>query len=353
VIDPTDLIGPLEEGNPSGPNLEYDPAFQELERAQQGKPEQVMGGSVKAAEEPDWREVGERAEALLRRTRDLRVAVTLAQAQLKIDGLPGFLGGLKVIKGLLETQWETVHPQLDADDDNDPTLRINTIQTLASLDAVRKSLREAPLVYSPTLGRFNFRDILIASGKEPKPANMTDPPNQTRIDAAFLDAKLEPLQATFSQVQEIAGIVADIDRLLVDRLAGRAPDLDPLIRDDGEDKDKGDLIRIEEIMAPKLAARGVDVAVEGDRASGPGGAEAGEAPRIATAGEISSRDDVVRQLDRLCDYYARYEPSSPIPILLRRAKRLVKKDFMEIVRDLTPGGLAELEALAGVEKSDG
>jgi type VI secretion system protein ImpA len=70
-----------------------------------------------------------------------------------------------------------------------------------------------------------------------------------------------------------------------------------------------------------------------------------------SSGEINSRDDVVQQLDRLCEYYRRNEPSSPVPMLLRRAKRLVAKDFMDIIRDLTPGGIAEAELFSGVEKT--
>src|SRR5882757_2776454 len=76
-------------------------------------------------------------------------------------------------------------------------------------------------------------------------------------------------------------------------------------------------------------------------------------PRVGGAGgDINSREDVILQLDRLCEYYRRHEPSSPVPMLLRRAKRLVSKEFMDIIRDLTPGGVAEAELLGGVEKSN-
>jgi type VI secretion system protein ImpA len=69
-------------------------------------------------------------------------------------------------------------------------------------------------------------------------------------------------------------------------------------------------------------------------------------------GEIRSRADVVRTLDALCDYYARNEPSSPVPMLLTRAKRLVDKGFMEIMRDLAPAGVSEAELIAGPENKE-
>jgi type VI secretion system protein ImpA len=56
----------------------------------------------------------------------------------------------------------------------------------------------------------------------------------------------------------------------------------------------------------------------------------------------------VRTLDRLCDYYARYEPSSPVPLLLKRARRLVDGSFIDILSDLTPSSLAEIKHLAGI-----
>jgi type VI secretion system protein ImpA len=60
----------------------------------------------------------------------------------------------------------------------------------------------------------------------------------------------------------------------------------------------------------------------------------------------------VSALEALCEYYARAEPSSPVPMLLQRAKRLVDKGFMDIMRDLAPGGVAEAEVIGGVEKKD-
>jgi type VI secretion system protein ImpA len=55
-------------------------------------------------------------------------------------------------------------------------------------------------------------------------------------------------------------------------------------------------------------------------------------------------------LDKVSDYFQKYEPSSPVPLLLQRAKRLVAKYFMEILRDLTPAGVSQAEAIGGVEK---
>lgn len=342
MTDPAAFTTALTDANPSGPNLEYDPDFQALERAQQGRPEQVMGGTVRPAEEPDWNDVRERAEALLGRSRDLRVAVTLSLALLRIEGLAGLSSGLAVIQQLLEGQWDTVHPQLDPEDDNDPTSRVNSLMALASADGLLRALRETAVMRSPSLGRFSLRDIRMASGKLTAPAGLADPPKQAQIDAAFLDADLGALESSAAAVADALDCLAAIDRVLVEKVADRAPDFKPLVLD---------LSEIKRLLVAKVAVRGGAAAREPPAGVAEVGGT-GPSKRLG-ADEVGSREDVVRQLDRIVEYYRRFEPSSPLPLLLERAKRLVSKDFLEIVRDLTPSGLAEAELLGGVvKKSD-
>ena len=58
------------------------------------------------------------------------------------------------------------------------------------------------------------------------------------------------------------------------------------------------------------------------------------------------------RLDQACDYYRRYEPGSPVPLLLERAKRLVSMDFMQIIEDLAPDGAAQAAKVCGVQEND-
>jgi type VI secretion system protein ImpA len=56
---------------------------------------------------------------------------------------------------------------------------------------------------------------------------------------------------------------------------------------------------------------------------------------------------VVRLLECICAYYEKYEPSSPVPLLLTRAKRLVSKNFIDALRDIAPDAVAQAEAVRG------
>jgi type VI secretion system protein ImpA len=45
------------------------------------------------------------------------------------------------------------------------------------------------------------------------------------------------------------------------------------------------------------------------------------------------------------------EPSNPAPLLIRRAQRLIGSDFLDIMRDLAPESLVQINTIAGL-KSD-
>ena len=110
------------------------------------KPERQMGSEVLPAEEPNWRDVKQLATRLCSRSKDLRVAIPLCRALLHTDGLAAFAVGLQVVRGMIERFWPGLFPLLDADDNNDPTMRVNALLGLADAAGMLKSLREVPLV---------------------------------------------------------------------------------------------------------------------------------------------------------------------------------------------------------------
>ena len=65
-------------------------------------------------------------------------------------------------------------------------------------------------------------------------------------------------------------------------------------------------------------------------------------------GAIKSPNDVLRAMDLINEYYARNEPSSPVPLFVNRAKRLVSADFMTIMNDMATTGMEEVRAISGL-----
>ena len=56
----------------------------------------------------------------------------------------------------------------------------------------------------------------------------------------------------------------------------------------------------------------------------------------------------MRTLDAVAAFFRTNEPSSPVPLFIERAKRLVAKDFLEVLRRLAPDALAQAKAAGGV-----
>jgi type VI secretion system protein ImpA len=344
-FDPDNLLRPVENHAPTGENLEYDPEFIALEQIATPTSERAMGDSLKAAVEPDWDRVASAAEALFKRTHDLRVAIHLTAASTRIHGIAGWSAGLGLIRGLLERYWDEVHPQLDADDDNDVTARANAIRPLGDPRSVLAYFRNAPFVMSARLGRYSLRDLRIATGAiNPAPsAEGVPPPTLIDLEACCMDCpddQLPDAAATLAVALEHALAIAAIAR---ERLGAASPDLNPL---------SGDIEELKKFIDKQLSRRFPERA-EVHTSGSPSPSEDSPADRGTrrneerNSGAIQGPDDIVLRLDEICSYYERYEPSSPLPILLKRARRLVGKSFEEVLKNVAPGGLAELQTLSG------
>lgn len=326
-----DLAAPLDDLLPCGENLEYDPQFLALEAALNGKPEVRYGSTITPATGPDWKAVRALALELMGRTRDLRVVVGLTRALLGMEGAAGLAAGLSLLAALLSAQWEHLHPQLDADDDNDPTLRLNTLAALVEAGGMLRQLRDMPLVEVRAIGAFGLRDIDASEGNEAGDASRAAP---ATIVAAFGAASQDDLAATCAALDAAGASVREIEAALAHHVgAGMGIDLTPLA---------SLLQRAAGQLRPHLAG-----ATPPEAAAQPG-ACADLVAAVRADGEITGRADVVRQLERICAWYARTEPSSPVPLLLQRARGLVEMNFTELMEELAPDGLNQLAQISGV-----
>ena len=105
-----------------------------------------------------------------------------------------------------------------------------------------------------------------------------------------------------------------------------------------------------ESRAPSAQEAAADAPPDADDSAAQGG---GRAPRAAAiTGDVASRDDVIRMIDKILAYYQRYEPSSPVPMLLERAKRLAPMSFMEVMENLAPDSLQQLYVIRGPQPGE-
>src|SRR5579862_9073212 len=162
MIDVNDLLKPVSDEKPSGEDFTYHERFIELENAAKGK----EASQFAEAEEPDWKDVRDKAVDVLRESKHLRAGVLLTQSLMKLGGVEGLRDGFAVVKGMTENFWPTVYPALDPEDNNDPTERLNTLSSFSS-SKFGFQIQQLALCQSRSLGNITLGQYLAA--KEAKP----------------------------------------------------------------------------------------------------------------------------------------------------------------------------------------
>jgi len=318
---------------PCGDDLEYDADFLQLTRDAAGKPERTMGDAVQPAQPPQWPLIQQASAALLQRSKDLRIANYWLQSDIALNGIGGLANGLYLIHELLRQYWPHLHPQLDPDDDNDSTVRINALSTIAC-DTNLRLLSESMLVRSPHFGSVSLRAALSASGVQPS-SNETLTAEQ--LTATLRSSEPEQLRSVYGALSQAHTRAEAIEDWVSEQVgSAQGVDLSPV---------KTVLKHALHILSEFGPGDAIPSIAQPSAA--PSSADMPTTAPSSTSEPISSRDDVLRCLERVLTYYAHHEPSSPLPLLLTRAKLLVHADFAAIVRNLIPDGVPQLEKLCG------
>ncbi len=316
----------------TGQDLEYDPAYLELAQAVNGRSETQFA----AAEPPSWPVARELAESLLSRTRDLRVAMSWTRAVVNLDGIEGLPAGLTLLHGLMDRFWETLHPRPDPDD-GDTFARVSTLAGLDSLDGLLGDVRQAQLAMDRRLGGLRVRDAEIALERlAPRADEHASSPAQI---TGVIGEVPELAERIGSAVAASLGVLKQLQRQMNDRFGiAAAVDVKAL---------QGMLTAVQSLVPEASAAAGEDA----DRSPAADG-ETGAPPVRRSGGgmnSVESRQDAVRAIHLICAYLERSEPTNPAQQLLRRAERLIDKNFLQLVRDLAPDALTEVARILGVD----
>lgn len=301
-LDIEALLAPIDSTEPCGPDLEYEPQFQELERAARGRPEQQFGEFIVPAEPPDWRSVRALSLALFSRGKDLRVAVHLLRAATRLGGIDAAVAGLKLIHGLLARYWDSVHPILDPEDDHDPTQRLNVLAELADARGFLADLGELGVEAAVDTGPASPETKVPETGRAEQP-----PPAPLERTAELLECAQAIAGVLGGQVDDRADVLQPLLRFLEDSL-GVAP----------------------ERFDPARA-----------QPPGAGGSEFGASGRTVPEAALDDTGEALAGLARIRAWFdqAALDPAREC----RRARRMATTNFLTIVDDLTPASADQIE----------
>ncbi len=339
TLDLEQLLAPIEGEQPCGRDLFDDPRFYAIQQAMQGQPAREMGDSVIAAVPPDYATAVSGCLRLLRESRDLRLAVTLADGLLAQKGHPGFNEGLRLLEGLIEKHWAHVYPVLE---DGDPLNRVVAIEAFNEFRFTHR-IRQAPLLPD---SEFSQRDYAIAVGHEqPTEADVeAGLPSLGEFQESLASTNLADLKAAAATIQSSIDLVESIGKLMYERGGSDA------------------IVRLDDVLAKlRLCLKPLTEALEqrGDEpeaaveqvlgdggaapaAAGPGGGAGGALP-----GALQSRQQARQAIELAIRYFEAHEPSHPAPILLRRAQGLLDKPFLDVIEGLFPN---DADLLSSIRK---
>jgi len=291
----------------------------------------------KPPESPEWVEIRDKASEALKKSKDLRLLAHLGTALLRTDGVPGFAAALIVASQWLESNWTQTYPLVD----EDAILRRNALNCFADPMAVVDGLRRIPLVRSRQHGTFSLRDIDIAT-HQMQPGDGDAQVDENQLRAAFESMPLAALTLLYDSVTGSVAALQKIDATMRESAGSEAtPSFDLL---------SAQLAKMGQALRAQLALR-PDSAVSAAAALD-SGADSGAGGGPAISGVVKSRQDAIRALDAVSAFFRQTEPSSPIPMFLERAKRLVSKDFLEVLADIAPEAVAQARAAGGLKQSE-
>jgi len=274
------------------------------------------------------REIGERAALLLREQgKDLRVVAFLAGARAWSDGLEGYASGVRLAAALVAAYPESLHPMPDPDDKDGPWARANAVVDLLHGAGTLCLLAAATVIETPS-HRVAVGDLVGGL--------RADVPMARIPDDVLAQAVGEFGPARTSDVLRVLAQLDADARALARAFAGNLPSSRPA--------------PLASAAARIQAAAGVPDEASPVDAAGASPC-AGAAPESSAARAPRSREDARRILQDVIRFMEALEPGHPAPLLLKRADRLLGMSFVEIIRDIAPAALSEVEKLAGAAAS--
>jgi len=331
VIDFEKILQPVSEENPSGENLQYSGLYDEIREARRADKDLPQGQWQTNLKFADYRQVINLAvPALETQTKDLQIAAWLSESLVKEHGFAGLRDSFKLLSGLQETFWETLFPEID---EGDMEGRANALEWMDTQSAF--AIKGAKITSGEGYSYLDFEDskkfdipenidTLDSTDQQKFRELQAQAEKENRVTAdrwrkakavsrrAFYEELSFALEECLAEFKELNRVIEEkFDRNQMPgttNLKKVLDDIQTVVKKLLEDK------RAEE---PDTADESATETEAGETGAAVGGAKS---TGVATAaGAIQNRQDAIKRLADLAEFFRKTEPHSPVSYLVQRA----------------------------------
>lgn len=345
-IDMEALLAPIEGEAPAGIDLRADFSPQSLyfrmrdarSEARAAERSADANPGEDAVPPPQWRAVRDLAiSALTGKTKDLEISAWLTEALVRSDGLWGLAAGAHLIAGLAETLWDNnLYPMPDEDGIETRVAPVSGLNGEGGGGTLVQPLRKLPMFARPDGNTMFYWQYEQAEELK----KITDPTRiKQRLAAGAMPLEQVETEARAAGQAHFAGLrraaraaAAEWERMgrVLDEKAGAAGPPTSQVRE---------LVQALLDLTQRYAPPEAEEATADEPASE---GVAGEAGGVAAAGGLSmrpaqatvSREDMLKELARISEFFRKTEPQSPLAYTLEEAIRRGRLSWPDLLAEL-------------------
>jgi type VI secretion system protein ImpA len=325
-----ELLAPIPGANPGGVELRYDPLYDKIKEARREEEDIPQGDWQTTRKTADWPQVIKLTkDALANKSKDLQLAVWLAEATLRREGFAGFRGALDMLVGMLEQHWDHLYPEIE---DGDLEMRAAPLEWLGlklELPVKRVPLDRAGHDWiqiqdsrgvpteadaSADSGKAETREALLAEGKTPP----------EEVERAFQGTPKAWYRALVADIDGALEVLQNLDELSQERFGDLSPNYGTLRKalEEVQRTAKQLLKRKLELEPDPVGSAGAEVMqTEVDAVAIPPGVVLPGSVGAQLSATPTSREDAASRIAASAKYLRQADPTNPAPYLLLRGFR--------------------------------
>jgi type VI secretion system protein ImpA len=359
MIDIQALLAPVSESSPSGVNLRADQSAgssyyrlkdaRSAARSAERRADAEAGGAE--ALSPSWDTILSLGpKVLAQQSKDLEVSAWLTEALLRTEGFAGLTAGLALMRGLIERYWDSF---FSLEDEAGLETRLAPLAGLVGADGTLiQPLRKVPITangltdgpfasYHYDQGRALGQLANEARARREAAGDVSLERFRAMVNAsggAFYIALLEDLEGAESELKTLS-------EALDQRAGNEAPSVSDL------SGVLGDILRAMRIESKELVERELARAQAAKDAKSGSSSSSGTSVATGSPGALRDREDALRTLMQVAEFFRRMEPHSPISSSLDELVRRARLPFPALLAELLPDPNAWRSALnsAGIK----